>query len=262
MASFPQGTRAVLIVGADGMARPTGMAQMPGGQMCGCNTPTSWVAKPAGSYDTNKFVLLSPSAQVDLQRQGGSLNSTYSRVDMPNRGSVGVSRLEGNGSPSEGNQVFTLTLNNIGGATAARQFIGDYVGTYSLLGNLELNPAGFVIAGTWGTNSKTQFIGRAFARPLKVKKIQFIANDETFFNLSQTFYFDTKPTANSPVKDNLSLTSLLSPTSFNNKIQFYDNEIRFDGINGLDVTIPAGQSITLQFTIVSEASATEQVLVS
>jgi len=263
MASFQPGARPVLFVGQDGLARPSGVAMLPNGQTCPCNTPSNWVAKPASQYNPKTFaVMLSPEAQADLQSQGGQVNSTFSRVNMPGRGPVGISRLTGNASPSSGNKIFTLVLNNTAGATQARQFLGDYFGTYALSGNTEATPAGFLVGGTFGTNSKTQFGGRTLGRPWEVGQIQFVASDENFFNLTNAYYIDTPPNGDSPTKDSLALTSLLNGSNFNNKIQFFTEKIKFDGINGLDITIPAGMSVTLQFGIMSEGSATEQVLLT
>jgi hypothetical protein len=261
--NLPQGSQYLLVQGNDGRCYPTGFARTPSGQNCRCGDFKNWTPQAPSAYG-NQFALLSPGAYrqlVEQMAQGTSgVGSTFDRNDLPNLGAVGISRMEANASPAAGNEVYTLVLDNTLGATTARQFIGDYTGTYVLLGNTEATPAGFVIGGTWTTNSKTQFAGRTGFRPWRVSRIQFIASDETFFNLTQTFYFDTKPTSNGPTKDNLVLTSLLSASQYNPKIQWYDQSVRFDGINGLDITVPAGMKVTLQFSIVSEASAGAQVL--
>jgi hypothetical protein len=262
---LPRGSRILLVQDEYGNCQQTGFARLPNGKNCQCGTISNWRAQAPGAYGSN-FALLSPAAAAQLMGQmnqgAAGLGNTYSRNDLPNLGAVGVSRLEGNASPAAGNEIFTLILNNSGGATQARQIIGDYVATYVLDGNPEVTPAGFLIGGSFGTNSKTQFAGRTMVRPWRVSKNQFIASDETFFNLTNSYYFDPPPSANGPVKDSLALTSLLDASQYNPKIQWYDRSVRFDGINGLDITIPAGMSVTLQFNILSEESAGNQVLLS
>ena len=263
---LPQGAKVLIYQGRDGLCYQVGAAQMPNGSLCACGTNPQWIPSKPDRYNRNTFAMVNASqaAQIAAQiAQGTSgLGNTFSRVDLPNRGDAGLSRREGNASPAAGNLVYTLILDNTLGATIARQFLGDYTGTYVLLGNTENTPAGFVVGGTWGTNSKTQWTARTEARPWRVSKMQFIASDETYYNLAQNYYFDTKPTANGPTKDNLMLTNLLSADQYNPKIQWYNESIRFDGVNGLDLQVPVGQKITIQFTIISEGSAGDQVLLT
>lgn len=268
--TLPDGSKVLIYRGPDGMCYQTGAAVLPNGQTCQCQKNPNWVPSAPNRYNRNSYAMVSSEAAAQIQQQiangAPGVGNTFQSVDIPGRGPVGISRLEGNGSPvGGGGLVYQLILNNIAigaGGASARQFIGDYVGTYVLLGNTEVSPAGFVVGGSWGTNSKTQFAGRTMVRPWRVKNIQFIATDDTFYNLTQTYYFDTKPTPNSPTKDSLTLTNLLTGNQYNPKIQWYDQPIRFDGINGLDILIPGGQSVTLQFNIESESSAGDQVLLT
>lgn len=261
---LPNGSKILLIQGPDGLCYQTGYAKQPNGRTCQCAKIPGWQPAQPNRYNPGRYALLSPQAynqMVGEMAQGASaLGNTYGANDLPNQGPVGVSRREGNASPMEGDLTFSLILNNTAGATIARQFIGDISGTYVLLGNTELTPAGFVIGGSWGTNSKTQFAQRTAWRPWRVKNVQFIASVATYFNTANLYYFDTKPTPNGPVKDSLTLTNLLSAAQYNPTIQWFDKSVRFDGVNGLDIEIPAGQSVNLQFNIVSEGSAGDQVL--
>lgn len=260
MQNLPNGAKVLLVKGKDGLCYQTGIAQLPNGQTCQCGTVNNWVPSAPNRYNPSKFALLSPDAAAQMAQQGSPMGNTFTALDLPNRGAVGVARKEGNASPVDGALFYQIILDNTNGATPARQFLGDYTGTYALLGNAEATPVGFVIGGTWSTNSKTQFAGRTAFRPWRVSKIQFIASNEAFFNETQSFYFDTKPVSNAPVKDSLTLTTLLDASQYNPKIQWFDKSVRFDGINGLDITIPAGQKVTLQMSIVSEASAGDQVI--
>ena len=263
--NLPAGSKILLVQGPDGLCYQTGLAQMPNGQNCQCGTMNNWQPSKPNRYNANRFALVSPQAAVQIAQQvaGGSaqIGNTFTKVDLPNLGASGVARTEGNASPAAANQVFAVTFDNTLGLTNARQFLGDYTGTYTLQGNAEVTPANFVIAGSWGTNSKSQFVARTIARPWRVNSIQFIASNETFFNLTNSYYFDTTPAPSAGTKDSLSLTNLLSADQYNPKIQWYSKSVRFDGVNGLDILIPAGQSITLQFAIVSERSAGEQVMI-
>lgn len=262
---LPKGAKIVLVQGADGRCYQTGKAVLPNGQTCQCGTISNWVAQPPSKYSANRFTILSDRANVAAQGYQNSgmapVGQPFTAIEKPNS-AIGAARFEGNASPTDGELIFTLVLDNTAGATVARQFIGDYVSTYSLLGNTELTPGGFVIGGSFGTNSKTQFIGRSFGRPLLVKDIQFIASNQNFFSQGSVFYFDTTPSNNAPTKKNLTLTQLLNAAQYNPTIQWYEKEVRFDGINGLDISVPAGMSLTIQFRIISEASAGAQVLVS
>lgn len=266
MQNLPNGAKVLLFQGADGLCYQTGAARMPDGSTCSCGTMPNWRPSTPNRYNAKTYALVSPQAAVQIAQQvaqgSAGLGNSYQAIDLPGKGAAGIARAEGNASPMSGGLVYALVLDNTAGATTARQIIGDYTGTYVLLGNAEATPGGFVIGGSWATNSKTQFAGRTAFRPWKVNSLQLIASDESFFNLTSSYYFDTKPTPNGPVKDSLTLTNLLSPDQFNPKIQFFNKSMRFDGINGLDITIPAGQRITLQFSIVSEGSAGDQVLFS
>ena len=219
-----------------------------------------------GSLSPNFYQLVSTRAAAEIRANlangGAGIGNSYQMANEPGFGNSAITRLEVPVSPTQGNQVFTLVLNNTAGATVARQIIGDYVATYVLAGNAELNPAGFVIGGTFGTLSKAQVIGRTFARPWRVSSVQFIASDETLFNLTNAYYFDTPPSGNAPTKNSLTLTNLLNAGQFNPKIQVYANPMLLDGINGLDITIPAGMILTLQFTIESEGVGSAQKLLN
>lgn len=264
MQQLPAGSKVLIYQGPDGLCYQTGAALLPNGKACACGTSSNWVPAAPNRYNKNRFGMVSPqaAAQISQQISNGSsgVGNTFAAIDLPNMGATGIARREGNSSPAAGDLVYTLTLNNTAGATVARQFLGDHPGTYVLLGNTELNPAGFVIAGSWGTNSKSQFVARTFDRPWRVKNIQFIASVATFFNLSNSYYFDTKPTPNAPTKDSLQLTTMLSADQYNPTIQWFNKSVRFDGVNGLDIEVPAGQSVTLQFSIISESSAGDQVM--
>lgn len=196
------------------------------------------------------------------------MNNSFGVTNLPNMGNVGVARLDTPASPAKGAEVYRLLLDNTAGAAAARQIIGDYSGTYVLNGNTEVTPAGFVVGGTWTTNSKSQFAIQTFGRPWRLSKIQMIAAHVTdpelagqFFSLTNMFYYDQGPTSNAPVKDNMTPTTLLSADQFKPQIQWYDKAVMFNGFNGIDVTIPIGYSITFQFIIESVGVASDQVLV-
>jgi len=266
MQQLPQGSKILIYQDPrTGLCHQVGAARLPNGDACQCGGIRGWVPSAPSKYGSSRFELVTPAAAAQIAQQvaGGSaqIGNTYTKVDLPNMGASGVARTEGNASPAAANQVFAVTFDNTLGATSARQFLGDYTGTYALQGNTEVTPGGFVVAGSWGTNSKSQFVARTIARPWRVKSIQFIASNETFFNLTNSYYFDTTPAPSAGTKDSLSLTNLLSADQYNPKIQWYSQSVRFDGVNGLDILIPAGQSITLQFGIVSERSAGEQVLI-
>lgn len=264
---LPAGSKILLIQGADGKCYQTGYARTPQGGTCQCGTMNRWVPQAPSAYGSN-FALLSPAALAQVQAQiaqgTSNINNTFGRADLPNQGAVGVARLDAPASPASGNVTFQLVLNNIAGGAEARQVIGDYTGAYVLNGNAEVTPGGFVIGGTWGTNSKTQFAGQTFGRNWKVSRVQMIAggtNPETFFNLTNSYYYDQGPTKNAPVKDSLTLSDLLSADQYRPEIQWYNRAMILNGFNGFDMTIPAGQSITLQFQIESLGVGTNQVLI-
>lgn len=82
----------------------------------------------------------------------------------------------------------------------------------------------------------------------------------TWFTQDLISYFDTRPNADNPIVENLSLSKLVSADQFNPNIQKYDRSMLFDGTNGLDVYIPAAVQVTFTFTISAERGATNQVL--
>lgn len=262
--------RRVLVQGKDGLMYETGFAVNQNGQYCNCAKTPGFVPNQRGAFGRG-FAELSPTAynQLMQQMQSGAsgMNNSFGRVDLPNQGAVGVARLDMPSSPVNASKTFQITLNNSAGATQARQIIGDYPGAYVLNGNTEVTPGGFLIGGTWGTNSKSQFAIQPLGRPWRVKKVQMIsafAADATlapaFFNLTSLFYFDQGPTTDAPTKDNITPTTLLSADQYNPSIQWYDRSIMFNGYNGFDVTIPAGYSVTFAFIIESLGIASDQVL--
>ena len=212
------------------------------------------------------FRILSPAAisqMMQTQAAGASgLNNQFGLVDLPNQGPVSVGRVEGNASPTEGNFVYTVTLDNSALAVVApsRVILGDYGDVYQLSGNTEVLDPAFTIAGTWGAQSASVFIARTLARPWSVKNIHFNANNEDFFAGNNISYFDTPPNGDSPTKRNLATADWLTPNQFNPAIQIYDRSTRFDGVNGLDITIPVGRRVTLQFSVAAEGSAGIQTL--
>lgn len=242
----------------------TGVGKNADGSLCSCAKNPNWIASQPSKYNPKVYALMSPTAFQSAMAQvanGASLpGNTFQQVDTLNQ-SVKVGRVDGRRSPASGDYTFSLLLNNSAGATPARKFIGDKTGTYVLDGNTELTPAGFVIGGDFSTNSLTQLIDRMAFRHLTVSQIQFTASNQSFFSASNVYYFDTPPNNNSYTKDNLSLSQLLNAGQYNPTIQFYTNEIFFDGVNGLDVTIPAGISVTLQLSIKSEGNGSIQGLV-
>ena len=261
---LPKGARPILVQSpADGKMYPNGWAILPNGGRCQCQVPPNWVAQSPQAYNRNAFVLLSPGAQAQVAQQvaqgSANIGNTFTRIDLPGQGAAGVARKEGVTSPMDADFVYTLILNNTAGVTKARKFIGDYTGTYVLQGNTELTPAGFAIDGVYSTSSLSQLIARMTFRPISVSKIQFIASNQLFFNQSNSYYFDTRP-VNNPTKDSLVLTGLLDASQYNPTIQWWDKSVLFDGVNGLDIEVPAGQSVTLQFYMKSERSAGDQVL--
>ena len=182
-------------------------------------------------------------------------------ADLPNNGAPEVVRVDGSASPTQGDITYALILNNSAGATAARIIMGDVANTYQLLGNAQVLPAGFVIDGEFTTSSLTHATARQDARAWGVKRIRFETTvSSSWYASNPVSYFNTSPNSNGAEKQKLSLSSLATGDQFNPKIQFYDRSVKFDGVNGLDIAVPAGETVTILFTIGSEEAATLQGL--
>lgn len=164
------------------------------------------------------------------------------------------------GSASESASTYTLIITN-GEATAQRVIVGDGAETFQLANNIPAPGAAVTIGGTFGANSLSHFVQRSAFGAIRVIKTQYGASNADFYSTGSVGFFSTNFDGNLREQKTINLSSLAYLNTFDPKTRIDSSNYLFSFQNGLDVKVPAGQTVTFTFFIQSEGSAKNMVLV-
>lgn len=170
-------------------------------------------------------------------------------------GALEATRLETKGNQSGASSKLTVTLTNTG-AAAVRHIMFDGFNLNALSqGVAPLPAADFAVAGTFGEETLVVMHTVTRANPIRVRNLHIRSNTGAFVNGGNLRTRVSNISNNSKVSD-IVLAGAVKPNQFQqNIIELTDYDQLIDGFVGLDITVAAGETLTLTFDVVGVSEA-------
>ena len=227
--------------------------------------PTNYVSTPNGIQPEMYNGNISSMAVAQVAQKGcpimpmGQIINALGVAETQNSAPAVFRQETPSGSPSSAASTISITLNNTG-AGAARIILGDGSGIYSAANNIGAIPGTLLIGGTYGANTLTLFNRRTSMLAIRVTKTLISASNELYFAQAQHLSFLCQIGGENINPATIDLSTLNYQNNFVTTQRVDDGNYLFTAASGLDITVPAGMSVTLTFNVQSEERAFGMVL--